>query len=261
MVRPFPVSSSAAKGPANRCRHAALNDIGRKAKNQDRWFADDQRQIYVVADGMGGRPAGELVADTVVRELPPKLDQAIGPDSDFERPSVIMMAMAEVTAVSRQICEAAQRQPSLAGMGAALVAAMIRDRRALIMHLGDSRAYLIRDQQFTQLTRDHSLLQKMLDAGRLSPAEARGHILGTQLTHYAGMENTAVPDSRCLELLPGDRLLLCTDGLCGVLDQTQLAKLVVPQRDLQAACAALVRAALAAGGQDNITILLIEMTG
>jgi PPM family protein phosphatase len=262
MVRPFPVpgSGSGQEDRSNRCRHAALSNVGRRAKNQDRWFADDQQQLYLVVDGMGGRPAGEVVAEAIVRDLPPKLDRAIGQRDDLQRPAVMMVAMAEVSALSRQIWQLWQTQPDLTGMGAVLVLAVIRNRQALVIHLGDSRAYLIRDGQCARLTRDHNLLQKLLDAGRLSPAEARGHIASTQLTRYAGMDEMAVPDVQLLDLKPGDRLLLCTDGLSGPLDHARLAEIAVaPAADLQATCTALVHGAYKAGGTDNITAVLIEV--
>jgi PPM family protein phosphatase len=262
MVRPFPVPSSGAGRDDRRyrCRHAALSDVGRRAKNQDRWFADDQQQLYLVVDGMGGRPAGEVVAETIVRDLPPKILRAIGQRDDLQRPAAMMVAMAEVSALSRQIWQAGQSQPDLAGMGAVLVLAVIRDRQALVIHLGDSRAYIIRAGQCARLTRDHNLLQKLLDAGRLSPEEARGHIASTQVSRYAGMEETAVPDVQLLDLNPGDRLLLCTDGLTGALDHARLAEMAVaPAADLQAACTTLVRGAYTAGSSDNITAVLVEI--
>jgi protein phosphatase len=260
MLRPFPVPNWSLEEHDGRCRHAALSDLGRRAKNQDRWFADDQQQIYLVADGMGGRPAGDLVADRIVQELPPKLDRAIGNRNDLRRPATMMLVMGAVADLSDEIWKAAQLQPGLVGMGATLVLAVIRGGRALITHLGDSRAYLIRDWQCIQLTHDHSLLQELLDAGRLAVTEARGHIAGTQLTRYAGMDDLAMPDARVLDLLPGDRLLLCTDGLSGALDYPRLAGIAVASTNLSTTCETLVREAKAAGATDNITVVMVEVT-
>ena len=261
MVRPFPVPDGSREKHGNHCQHAALSDLGRRAKNQDRWFADDQRQVYLVADGMGGRPAGELVAESVVRDLPPRLDKAIGRRDDLRRPATMMVVMAEVADLSRQIWKEAQTQPGLAGMGATLVLAMIRKQQALVMHLGDSRAYLIRDCQCIQLTHDHNLRQKLLDSGCLSVTRARGHIAATQLTHYAGMDDLAMPDAHVFELLTGDRLLLCTDGLSDAFDYSRLAGIAVASTDLNTACETLVQEAKAAGATDNITVVLVEVTG
>jgi PPM family protein phosphatase len=261
MVRPFPVPDASRGEHGSHCRHAALSDVGRRTKNQDRWFADDQQQVYLVADGMGGRPAGELVAETVVRDLPPKLEKAIGRRDDLDRPATMMMVMGEVADLSRQIWNEAQTQPGLAGMGATLVLALIRKQRALVVHLGDSRAYLIRDCQCVRLTSDHNLLQNLLDSGRLSASQARGHIAATQLTRYAGMDDLATSDIHELDLLTGDRLLLCTDGLSGALDDARLAEVAVASTDLNTTCEALVREAKAAGATDNITVVLVEVTG
>jgi PPM family protein phosphatase len=261
MVRPFPVPSHGQDEHRNRCRHAGMSDPGRRPKNQDRWFADDHRQIYLVADGMGGRPAGELVAEMIVQQLPPRLDKALGDRADLQRPAVIQVVMAEVSSLSRQIWEHAQTQPGLVGMGATLVLAVVRQRRALVIHLGDSRVYHIRDSQVTRLTRDHNLLQQLLDAGRISPDKAKGHILSTQLTRYAGMDDLAVPDAHLLDFQPGDRLLLCTDGLSGMVDHDRLAAIATAPADLSTTCQTLVREANAAGGYDNITVILVEMCG
>lgn len=263
MVRPFPVPDAGGQPRRGQCRHAARTDLGQRTKNQDRWLADDGRRIYLVADGMGGRPAGDLVADTVVREIPPRLDRALGSREDIDRPAVIQLAMAELSQLSRQVWEKGQAEPGLARMGAALVLAMIRGQHALVAHLGDCRAYLIRDRQLTRLTRDHTLLQKLLDAGRLTPAQARGHIAATQLTRYVGMDELAIPDAQAVNLESGDRLLLCTDGLCGVVDDARLAEIIIPATDPDATCDALVREAKASGGAaaDNVTVILIEVTG
>jgi PPM family protein phosphatase len=236
-----------------------MSDPGRRPKNQDRWHADETRQVYLVADGMGGRPAGELVADMIVRDLPARLERALGDRVDLQRPAVIQVVMAEVSELSRQIWEHAQSQPGLVGMGATLALAIVRDRRALLIHLGDSRIYQMRDGQFTRLTRDHNLLQQLVDAGRISPDQAKGHILGTQLTRYAGMPDLAVPDAHLIDFVPGDRLLLCTDGLSGMLDDRRLAALATAPQSLDATCQTLVREANAAGGHDNITVILVEM--
>lgn len=260
MLRPFPMPEGTPEQDIGHCQYAALSDVGRRPKNQDRWFADDQQQVYLVADGMGGRPAGEVVAEAVVSELPGRLDRAIGRQSDLHRPATMMVVMAEVSSLSYDIWKATLDQPALAGMGATLVLAVVRGRRALIMHLGDSRVYLIRDMSCAQVTRDHNLLQELLDAGRLSPDEARGHIASTQLTRYAGMNNVAMPDSHVLDLQIGDRLLLCTDGLCGAVDHARLAEIAITSTDLNAACEALVREAKIAGSMDNITVVMVEMT-
>jgi PPM family protein phosphatase len=259
MLQSFPLPPGSHEEDDGRCRHVGLSETNKRAKNQDRWFADDHQQIYIVADGMGGRPAGELVAETIVRELPPRLERAVGRDSDLNRPATMIMAMAEVSNLSYEIWKMAQSQPSLVGMGATLVMVMIRRRRALVVHLGDSRAYVIRDRQCVQVTHDHSLLQDLLDAGRLSTNEARGHIASTQLTRYAGMDNFAMPESHVLDLDPGDHLLLCTDGLCGAVASDRLAEVAVASLDMNATCESLVHEAKVAGSTDNITVVLVEV--
>jgi PPM family protein phosphatase len=139
--------------------------------------------------------------------------------------------------------------------------AVVRKQRALVMHLGDSRAYLIRDFHCVQVTSDHNLLQELLDAGYLSATQARGHIAGTQLTRYAGMDGLAMPEAHTVELHVGDRLLLCTDGLSGGLDHAQLAEIAVAPIPLSSVCQALVQETKEAGlTSDNITVVMVEVT-
>lgn len=259
MLQPFPTPEGMPELDFGRCRHAAMSDVGRRQKNQDRWFADDQRQVYLVADGMGGRPAGEQVAEAVVSELPSRLERAIGRESDLHRPATMMVVMAEVSRLSYEIWKATLDQPALAGMGATLVLAIVRGRRALVVHLGDSRAYHLRGFHCAQVTRDHNLLQELLDAGRLSPDDARGHIAATQLTRYAGMNNIALPDAQIVDLQVGDRLLLCTDGLHGAVEHARLAEVAIVSSDRDAACQSLVREAKIAGSMDNITVVMVEV--
>jgi protein phosphatase len=169
--------------------------------------------------------------------------------------------LAALVELSTQLRQESQDQPGLEGMGATVVLALIREGQALISHLGDSRAYLVRQQKLEPLTRDHSLVQLLLDCGEITAAEAAHHPARGQLTRYVGMKGEALPDVRSLKLCAGDRLLLCSDGLTGMLGADEILAILDQEPVPQAACQRLVTAANAAGGQDNITALAVSISG
>jgi protein phosphatase len=240
-------------------RHAALSDRGRvRQANEDRWFADDALQLYLVADGMGGHLAGELAARIVAERLPAKLRSLLDQAATIPDEEAAQQVRQAVARLSRQIRTESQNQPGLDGMGSTLVLAWIRGSQALITHLGDSSAFLLRGGRLKRLTKDHTLVQLLVAEGRLDAKETADHPAASQLTRYVGMQGDALPDSRWLELQAGDRLLLCSDGLTGMLPNQQIAVLL-SHADLSLACQYLLAAAIAAGGRDNVTAVVIEL--
>jgi protein phosphatase len=238
--------------------HAALSDLGRvRAVNEDRWFADAARQLYLLADGMGGRMSGELAARIVVETLPAKLRPTLDRAGEFGEQIVVEKILQIVARLSRQMRTESQNQPGLDGMGSTLVLAWIHRSRALIAHLGDSRAFLLREGCLERLTRDHTLVQLLVADGKLDADATAGHPAAGQLTRYVGMPGDALPDSRLLDFFPGDRLLLCSDGLTGMIADGELRRLLsAPTPEL--ACQRLIAAANAAGGRDNVTAVVVE---
>ena len=245
-------------------KHAGLSDIGRtRDENQDRWLADPALGLYVVSDGMGGHLAGGLAAEVVVKTLPAILrrcagdfDQLIAQPSESTEPAESAMA-AVLTELSNQLRDESQSEPGLEGMGATVVLALIRDRNALIAHLGDSRAYLHRGGVLRQLTKDHSIVQLLLDSGEISPAEVVDHPARGQLSRCVGMESDPLPEVQSLALQEGDQLLLCSDGLTGMLTEAEIAEILGEWQAPRVACRRLVAAANDAGGSDNITVLVL----
>ena len=236
----------------------AVTDCGRvRSVNEDAYFADPHRGLFLVSDGMGGEQAGALASKIVVEVLPQMLRQRTEgwyklPESEaMEKMRVVLSELSE------QVRQRTEGQPGLDGMGATAVLALVRGRRALIAHMGDSRAYLFRKGRLERLTKDHSVVQLLVDSGDISPEEAHAHPARGQLTRFVGMKGEPLPQVRDLGLELGDRLLLCTDGLTNMVGDERLSPLLAGRRSLQRACKALITAANSAEGKDNITALLI----
>jgi protein phosphatase len=244
----------------NRVVHAGLSDRGRvRSSNEDRWYADPQQQLYLVADGMGDHLAGEVAAQMVVQALPPELQAALGDVDDLSDPSAAEQATRTVARFSQTLHDESQGQPGLDGMGAAIVLALVRGRTALLVHMGDCAAYLLHADVLQRVTKDHSLAQLLFDEGKISAAQATSHPAAGRLTRYVGMPGQSLPEAQVVNLGPGDRLLLCTDGLNGMLDDEQSSLILKREEDPEQTCRRLIDAANEAGGKDNVTALVIAI--
>jgi len=238
--------------------YAGLSDLGRKrSRNDDRWGADDALRLYIVADGVGSTNRGDLAAALVVEMLPTSVERHLaGTDlRDPQAPARLGGAMVEMC---NDLYARSKTDPDLASADTTVVAAVITDSRALIAHLGDSRAYLYRDRVVQRLTSDHTIVQAVIDAGELTPEQAAHHPNRSVVTRHVLMTPPAKPDVRALDLYLGDRVLLCSDGLHGVLDDATLAAILTDYPDPADACRALIGAANQAGGPDNITAVVVN---
>ncbi|MGH2601209.1 MAG: PP2C family protein-serine/threonine phosphatase [Dehalococcoidia bacterium] len=215
--------------------------------------------MFIVADGMGGLPAGEVAAEIVVDTLPSLVTTHFGTTPDLATPEATQRLCRALAELSADLRDTSPDPPRRAGMGATAVAALVRHATALIAYLGDSRAYLWREQILRRLTRDHSLAQALLDAGAITEEEAANHPTGGQLTRHVGMAGEALPDTCRITLHPADRLLLCSDGLTNMLDDVRIQLILNTHADPDDACRALIEAANEAGGIDNITALVIHV--
>ncbi|HYU56422.1 MAG TPA: Stp1/IreP family PP2C-type Ser/Thr phosphatase, partial [Actinomycetota bacterium] len=225
----------------------AQSDVGRvRERNEDALLLHDP--LYAVADGMGGHRAGEIAARTAVDTL---RGEPLGDGAH---------ALAErVRQANRAVLDTAAGDRALEGMGTTLTAVLLAGDELRIAHVGDSRAYLLRGDAFTQITEDHTLVQRMVRQGRLTPAEAEVHPQRSILTQALGVDPAIEVDELSVPVLPGDRVLLCTDGLTGMLSQEEIEGTLRETPDPQAAADALVAAAVDAGGIDNVTVLVIDL--
>lgn len=215
--------------------------------------------IFIIADGMGGHTAGEIASGTIVNAMAQKATQELlhcqltqGSAGDCQKwlQEAVEDANAEVYAL---------RQSSGSDMGSTLVAAVMEGNKAYIAHIGDSRAYLINAQGIQRLTLDHSLVERLIVTHQITPEEARFHPQRNVIYRTIGDKPKIEVDTSTHTLSVGDHLLLCSDGLSGMVDDQAIAKIVMEAPSPQAACDALVSAANAAGGEDNISVIIVQV--
>lgn len=240
----------------------AATDAGReRSHNEDAWRISADGSLLLLADGMGGYNAGEVAAgiavDTMCRELAGWQCSALPEDRGDARSQALRSA---IGAANAAILTAAARRPECLGMGTTLACAWLDEREATVAHVGDSRVYLWRDDRLVRLTRDHSVGQAMLDAGMLDGNDPRGVSLRGVLTRALGVEPLVDADLTRFEWLDGDRLLLCSDGLTDLVGDGFISECLGRIGDADDCARALVAAALAAGGHDNITALTAFLT-
>ena len=240
---------------------AGLSDKGRlRENNQDAWFADPRQGLFIVSDGMGGHAGGEVASNIVVQALPPLLDYKF---QDLTKPTATDAAhllVAAIRELSEQVLTESRNHPTLAGMGATLVLCLVMGQQVVIGHLGDSRAYLLRNHELQRLTRDHSIVQILLDSGEIDEKEAATHPARGQITRAVGMPGVALPDTQIMDMVSGDKLLLCCDGLTDMLTDQKITRILSNSDTPEAACRYLVDAANQAGGRDNITTVVLNWT-
>jgi protein phosphatase len=226
----------------------ALTDVGRvRSVNEDAFFVDDDSRLFAVADGMGGHQAGEVASATAIAALRTGLDEG--------RPIDEVIADANAAVVER-----ASGDPALRGMGTTLTAAVLGDDQVLVIgHVGDSRAYLLRDGVLEQLTVDHSVVAELIAAGQLTEAEAEIDPRRAMITRALGIDVDVEVDVITVDLSVGDRLLFCSDGLTTMLRDDAIADVLRNETDRARAAQELVEAANDAGGSDNITVLLVDV--
>jgi len=241
-------------------RCAGLSDLGPARKRNEDRFLVDKRGLFIVADGLGGLPGGDLAAEIVVEVLPALLRQRTDCIDDLADPSLPPMVADALIELSALVRQAGEARPHLSGLGATVVLVLLGARHALVAHLGDSRVYLLRGRGLERLTTDHTLVEALIAAGEITPMQAHTHPGGGRLTRYAGMAGEALPDTRLVELRARDRLLLCSDGLTGVLDDDQIRTILTRGFEPHATCDALIAAANEAGARDNITAIVIDLS-
>jgi protein phosphatase len=223
--------------------------------NEDSYLASGS--LAAVADGMGGHLAGEVASAAATEQLRSLEDGAAWRG---ERSPGEALKWA-VTEANRHIREMASGDKSLEGMGTTITAVLADGDVIHLAHVGDSRAYLLRKGELSQLTEDHTLVQELVKQGKLRPEDAKRHPQGSIITRALGVEADVQVDTATFKIVPGDRLLLCTDGLTGVVDQATIRNVLLRVRDPQQASERLVALANEQGGPDNITVVVLDAAG
>lgn len=230
-----------------RVRVGAASDIGVvRERNEDSYLASSP--LFAVADGMGGHQAGEVASRIVLETVEER-------HRDDERPDL----RETINQANRAVLDRAAGDEGLAGMGTTLTLLRMEDSGFRLAHVGDSRAYRLRDGELEMLTVDHTLVNRMVHEGKLTEDEARIHPHRSILTRALGVEAELEVDLAVLDVEPGDRILLCSDGLTGVVADERIKTILEEEADPQAACDALIAAAIEGGGPDNITAVILDL--
>lgn len=231
-------------------RYAARSDVGLvRSNNQDSAYAGPH--LLVVADGMGGHAGGDVASSVAVAHLAPLDDEAHGPDDVLDELSRAL------TTAHDELLARAEENPELAGLGTTVTAILRSGNKLAMAHIGDSRAYLLRDGELNQVTTDHSFVQHLVNTGKITAEEAERHPQRSVLLRVLGdFDMEIVPDMSVREARPGDRWLLCSDGLSGVVSAETMAETLREVRDVDECADQLVQLALRGGAPDNVTVVL-----
>ncbi len=245
-----------------------VTDVGRRREqNEDAFLVDAATSLFVVADGMGGHAGGGTASSLAVRTIQERIRSArAAAPASFSAPTasdasnfpaVLRLA---VEAACRAIYGAAQEDPTLAGMGTTVTAALLVGRTAYVAHVGDSRCYLLRGGRIFQLSEDHSLVNEQLKAGAITEEEARQSRFRNIITRSVGFEEDVLVDVVGLEIEAGDAIVLCCDGLSNLVTDAEILEIASGTR-LADAPERLVALANERGGDDNITVIVVRIDG
>lgn len=232
----------------------SLTDIGKVREiNQDSFAVDLDQGLFIVADGMGGHAAGEKASQTAVQIIQERLDTTASPGNG----ALLDMLQTAIQDANREIINASMEEPSMRGMGTTATVLVAQNNNLYVGHVGDSRAYLVRNRRIDQITDDHSIVAQLVRARAITPQEAARHPYRNVITRCLGMQVDVEADTQQRELKSGDRLLICSDGLSGLVSDDEMLQYVLSSQDPQNTCHDLVNLALERGGSDNITVVLI----
>jgi protein phosphatase len=237
-----------------------------RSHNEDSIASDADKGIVVLADGMGGYNAGEVascMATTVIStELQQMLEEYSPFDIDRESGQTVAQSMLreQIAKANTSIYQAAQSQAQYAGMGTTLVVAMFHDNKVTVAHIGDSRLYRLRGDEFSQVTKDHSLLQEQIDSGLITPEQAKTSHNKNLVTRALGIDPEVEPEINDYDSQVGDIYLLCSDGLCDMVSDEDIGMAVQTLgANIKLCCQQLVQMANDNGGRDNISVILVKV--
>lgn len=246
-------------------RVARLTDVGQlRSRNEDAIASDASIGFALLADGMGGYNAGDVASQmaalSITAECTSQFNQARLAKQAVSIPLASRWIVDAVTSANSAILEVSNTQAQCAGMGTTLVLALFTDNQVVIGHIGDSRAYVLRNDQLTQLTHDHSLLQEQIDAGLLTTEQAKHATYKNFVTKALGVDPVAELELNTHPVQVGDLYLLCSDGLTDMVEDHEIeSTLIEHQHDLEALAHLLIRKANQRGGKDNISVILISV--
>ncbi|MFA7269330.1 MAG: Stp1/IreP family PP2C-type Ser/Thr phosphatase [Sterolibacterium sp.] len=236
-----------------------------RSHNEDAVYLNPALGLAILADGMGGYNAGEVASGMVTTLLGSELEKAFTlkephlQDSDGQRRAHHLLAT-EIARANSAVYQAAQSQPQYAGMGTTLVMAVFYDNTMTVAHIGDSRLYRLRGEEFSQITRDHSLLQEQIESGMLTPEQARHSQNKNLVTRAVGVDPSVEPEIHDYATLPGDIYLLCSDGLNDMVEDEEIGMTVqMLSANLELAATQLVQMANDNGGRDNVSVILVRI--
>jgi protein phosphatase len=246
---------------------ASCTDPGMvRSHNEDSIAADAANGLLVLADGMGGYNAGEVASGMATTVIITEMQQILTSATPYQidprtnQEIAKRLVREQVLKANTSIYQAAQSQPQYAGMGTTLVVALFYDNRVLVAHLGDSRLYLFRQDKLRQVTRDHSLLQEQIDSGLITPEQAKHAQHKNLVTRALGIDPSVEPEIHEYPTRPGDLYLLCSDGLCDMVDDEDIAMtLQALGGNLNMAAQHLVQMANDNGGRDNVSVILVRV--
>lgn len=243
------------QGSIGSLRVGSLTDVGKvRDINQDFLASHPAHGLFIVADGMGGHLAGEKASQGAVEAI----TRALTPEALAEsNGSMLDLIQAAIQEANREIVQASLQDASMRGMGTTATVAVAVADKVYVGHIGDSRAYHMRDGKIVQVTEDHSVVAQLLRARAITPAEAQRHPYRNVITRCLGMQMEIEADTFEIDWKAGDHLLLCSDGLSGLVSDEEMVQITLETPEPQEACERLVALALERGGYDNITVLLL----
>jgi protein phosphatase len=230
--------------------------------DQKAQFGDERGHLFLVADGMGGHQGGEqasALAVLAIQQFTLNTLKWFFEANRQEAQSVLAQFQTALRQADRRVRAEAAEHQELSGMGTTVTMAYHLDSQLCIVHVGDSRAYLMRDDELHQLTRDHTLMADLLKSGAIQPADVATHRFRHVITNVIGGKDSDVRvEAHALEARAGDRLLLCSDGLTEMVDDDAIGRTLLAEPDPEAACTTLLSLANDAGGRDNITVVVVR---
>ena len=241
---------------------AALTDVGLcREQNEDAFLIEPEAGLFLVSDGMGGHPGGEVASDFVAANLSVRIETGLHKMRSKSPRAVRNLLKKCVGFHSRELYHEGQSESAPAGMGATVVLCVLLEGRCYVVNVGDSRLYRLRSNTLLQISHDHSYVNELILTGQLTPDQAAKHPDSAVITQFMGMDEKTEPHIRSFQLCPKDRLLLCSDGLTDMVSEDTIKPILWQNASPNEAAQFLVEEANKAGGHDNITVIVIDWLG